>query len=142
MTKERRRATVLFLVFNLAILSLSFTYLILVNLYDGAVSDPTCRFQQVFSLYCPGCGGSRALRALMRLDLVSALRLHPPLVSALPLVVYAEVLLILGILRCDARYITRFKIWTLTVPVIFAVVFFFVRNALLLSGIDILGDIL
>lgn len=142
MTTERRRATALFLIFNVFLLSLVLVYLILVRIYDGAVSDPTCRFQQVFSLYCPGCGGSRALRALLRLDLVSAIRLHPPLVSALPLAVYAEVLLVLGILKHDARYITRFKIWTLTIPVIFAAVFFFVRNALLLSEIDILGDIL
>ena len=36
-----------------------------------------CLLHDRFFLYCPVCGGTRALMALLRLDLVSALALNP-----------------------------------------------------------------
>ncbi len=36
-----------------------------------------CLFQSIFGLPCPGCGMSRALFALLRLDIVSAFKFHP-----------------------------------------------------------------
>lgn len=36
-----------------------------------------CFFQSIFGLPCPGCGMSRALFSLIRLDIVSAFKFHP-----------------------------------------------------------------
>ena len=44
-----------------------------------------CVFLYLFGIPCPGCGMTRALRSLLRLDLVSAFRFHP-LVFAMPYV--------------------------------------------------------
>lgn len=36
-----------------------------------------CTFHQLSGLYCPGCGGTRAVRALLEGDLISCLIYHP-----------------------------------------------------------------
>ncbi len=36
-----------------------------------------CMFHAVTGLYCPGCGGTRAVLALLHGDLVRSLRYHP-----------------------------------------------------------------
>lgn len=38
---------------------------------------PPCPFHFITGFYCPGCGGTRAVRALLRGDLVRALYYHP-----------------------------------------------------------------
>lgn len=49
------------------------TVIVLLNLLFGTV----CPFRILFGLPCPGCGMTRALTALLRLDFSSAVRLHP-----------------------------------------------------------------
>lgn len=46
---------------------------------------PPCMFQQHFGIYCPGCGGSRAVKALLQGHILQSLYYHP-------LVLYAAVL--------------------------------------------------
>lgn len=38
---------------------------------------PPCAFHMLTGLYCPGCGGTRAVRALMHGRLLLSLRQHP-----------------------------------------------------------------
>jgi len=45
---------------------------------------PRCPFFEATGLLCPGCGGTRALAALLRGDIVGAWRLNALLVSLLP----------------------------------------------------------
>lgn len=51
---------------------------------------PGCPIYRLTGLYCPGCGGTRALRALAHGQVASSLRLHP---LALPGVVFSAVYL-------------------------------------------------
>lgn len=41
---------------------------------DGAGAGIPCTLHSLTGLYCPGCGASRALRALLHLDFYQALR--------------------------------------------------------------------
>ena len=53
-----------------------------------ALGEPTvsrCWVWEHWQLYCPGCGGTRALAALARGQLGRALRYHPPVVATLSL---------------------------------------------------------
>ena len=51
---------------------------------------PPCPIHQAFGILCPGCGGTRALLALLHGDLPAAWHLNPLLLSLTPLlVVYA-----------------------------------------------------
>lgn len=47
---------------------------------------PPCPFYWLTGLYCPGCGTTRALHALLHLDVAQALTMNPLLVLALPLI--------------------------------------------------------
>ncbi len=38
---------------------------------------PTCYFYRLTGYYCPGCGGTRALVALLQLHFLQSLRCHP-----------------------------------------------------------------
>ncbi|GAA3445844.1 DUF2752 domain-containing protein [Planomonospora venezuelensis] len=46
---------------------------------------PSCPFLVLTGLYCPGCGGLRAVHALAHGDPVTALGLNPLVVAAVPL---------------------------------------------------------
>lgn len=46
---------------------------------------PRCQFHALTGLQCPGCGGLRAVHALLHGHVASALRLNALLVAALPL---------------------------------------------------------
>lgn len=38
---------------------------------------PSCLFHETTGLLCPGCGAGRALQALLRADVIGALRMNP-----------------------------------------------------------------
>lgn len=46
---------------------------------------PPCPFLALTGWFCPGCGSTRALHALLHGDLVQALAMNPLLVIAMPL---------------------------------------------------------
>ena len=52
---------------------------------------PRCWFHEWTGLYCPGCGGTRALRALAHGQVADSLRLHP---LVLPAVAFTAVFLV------------------------------------------------
>ena len=54
-----------------------------VNIY------PPCPFHTLTGLHCPGCGTLRALHALLHGKVVTALRLNPLTVLAIPFLAYA-----------------------------------------------------
>ena len=47
---------------------------------------PPCPFYWLTGLYCPGCGCTRALHALLHGDIAQAWAMNPLLVSTLPLI--------------------------------------------------------
>ena len=52
----------------------------------------TCPFHEMTGFYCPGCGGQRALHALLHLEFRESLRLNPlVLLLCLPLAVYSYI---------------------------------------------------
>lgn len=47
-----------------------------------------CPFKQTFGIDCPGCGLQRSVLALLRGDLIASLKLYPPTLPILFLVVF------------------------------------------------------
>lgn len=41
------------------------------------VKAPSCMLYRVFGIYCPGCGGTRAIAALLRGEILRSLWYHP-----------------------------------------------------------------
>ena len=95
-----------------------------------------CAFANSAHLYCPGCGGSRALFALLRLDIVGSLAANPSLLSGIATLVYYEVAFFLS-----ARGRARVRAWPAIAYAAFILAFFVIRNLLLVfCGFDPLGD--
>lgn len=56
------------------------------NPFAAASVLPPCPFYWLTGLYCPGCGSTRALHALLHGDIAQAWAMNPLLVSTLPLI--------------------------------------------------------
>lgn len=106
-----------------------------------------CLFHFLTGFYCPGCGGTRAVRLLLRGDVAGSFQYHP-------FVLYACMALIVEALICGSclvrrqfmgekqlRYLPgmerRYRWWVLAGAVI-VIVNWIVKNVLLLAGIDLL----
>ena len=48
----------------------------------GVIPLEPCWFFTRWGVYCPGCGGTRAVLALLRLDFLRAAYYHPPMMAA------------------------------------------------------------
>lgn len=95
--------------------------LALLLLFDPNASNsifPPCLFHALSGLYCPGCGATRALHALLHGDIPRAWSMNPLLTVSLPAVVAltAHDLRLLPIAWDSAvRPIGNARLWALSV---------------------------
>ncbi len=101
-----------------------------------------CALHDVFHLYCPACGMTRALNALLHLQLGASLRANPLVLFYLLLFLYCEVRTV-SVYRKE--HLFRFHC-TSRLAILFPVTFFgfaVLRNLLLVCfGFDPTGDLL
>lgn len=101
-----------------------------------------CRVSSALHLYCPGCGGSRAVYALLRGRILEALRYYAPLPIAAVLLAAADLRMLLFLKGRATLPSRRFGYACLFILVGTIVLQCILRNALLLFEIDYVGDIL
>ncbi len=99
-----------------------------------------CVFKTSLPLYCPGCGGSRALVYLLKLDIVRSFVFYPPLIVSALILLYFDIVAFTSAVLGDPKILSKFKLNILILIPIFILVNFFIRNALLHLGIDYIGD--
>ena len=99
-----------------------------------------CIFKERFHLYCPGCGGSRSLLALLTFDPVRSFIYFPALPITVLILIDLYTRVTLSFVKNDEKYVRGFRLGLLIIIPIVLILNFFVRNALLISGIDLLGD--
>ena len=97
-----------------------------------------CSFYENMHLYCPGCGGTRALESLLHFDIISSLKYNAILLPGIILFVYYDLRSLLALWLCDDKYFLENKYIPVLAYVIFTVLHFIVRNALLVCGIDLM----
>lgn len=92
-----------------------------------------CMMLRVTGLYCPGCGGTRAVMALLRGDIIGSLMYHPA-------VLYGVVLFLVFFVSQTLMRLTKGKVkgvsmkpWQLYLLLAIIGVNFIVRNVLLLA---------
>lgn len=102
----------------------------------------SCSFKEQYGLYCPGCGGMRALDELLQFDFIESF-LYNPLVILL--IVYAIVVVVSFVMF----FISEDKLKQIKVILISSIsaliaigLVFVIRNYLFVyKGIDSLGDL-
>ena len=113
---------------------------------DVAFQEGPCGFSQTLHLYCPGCGGTRAVKYLLQFDPIRSFLANPiPLYTAI-LLLRIWVALLHNVICCkeDASEAKRWKLlyqWEMWGILVVVIGFFFLRNlALVLLKWDFLGD--
>lgn len=101
-----------------------------------------CVCARFFHLYCPGCGGTRALGALFRFDLLGALRLNALVPLGAALFLYYDVRAAVAIARREPLAVrVANAVWIGVL--IFLLLFTVGRNvALIACGYDPIGDLI
>ena len=69
------------------------------------IVDMPCMIYENFGIYCPGCGGRRAVKALFAGDVLTSIYYHP-------IVIYAVVVIVMVIGSRIMAYISKGKIKT------------------------------
>ena len=135
-TEPRRRAL---LGYNITLLVLSLGILLYYIAVRAMNLRLPCFFALITHLYCPGCGCTRALGALLRLDVAASLAYNPTALLVIGLIVYYEIAFLLAARGKTQRVSTAPLFVGCAVFVGYAVF----RNILLVRfGIDPLGDLL
>ena len=111
----------------LPIAAVGFVYLIRPLLYYAVTFFSGCPINKMFGIYCPGCGCTRSIFALLRLDIPLALRenITPLALITVSLSFYLEPLL--GCFGISYKSPVRHKaVWISLVA--FAVFYYVLRN--------------
>jgi hypothetical protein len=104
---------------------------------DGKAFE--CVFLKYVGIYCPGCGGSRSLNALLSFKFVRSFLLYPPiLITSLMLLIY-DIFLFFSIIRNDYSPMKRFGLkFVLIIPISIGITFI-LRTVLLFMGFDLIS---
>jgi hypothetical protein len=81
---------------------------------------PACVFHQLTGLYCPGCGMTRALHALVHFDLLRAIRMNAFFTLSLPIFALLILRLFHSLPTAMEKFVTPFTTpwpWVFLVPV-------------------------
>lgn len=109
----------------------------------GFLPSLPCGMVAIFHIYCPGCGGTRALFAFLHGEILESLRYNPAVVGGVFLILYYEITVGLTLLsKSGKRYYCKKPI-PVYLYIAMIVIFAIVRDVLLCTqGIDWLGDVM
>ena len=136
MSANTKKMLYTFLLFNfsLAVLVSTFVFLDKRDFFDRFI---ICLPSQVLGFYCPFCGCTRSFYSLLQGDIPSALRYNPVFPFFLVYFVLKELQALYAIIKNEP---SRFNLKGLKWFFILLLVYFVIRNALLILGVDITGD--
>ena len=112
---------------------------VLIAFLDLPIFDCVC--YRFFHLYCPLCGGTRAIFALLELDVIGALRYNSFIFYLAFAAIAYDVKVGVGAFhgRADAFAMPKWLIW---LTAVLFVLFFVGRNLMMIAwGIDPIGDL-
>lgn len=100
----------------------------------------SCPMHDLLRVYCPTCGATRAVTALLRFDLLTALRCHTALTVIVIGAVTSDICLLISILRKKEKLITPRPVVLWSALGLF-LGYFILRDVLLICfSVDITGD--
>ena len=107
--------------------------------FGGVLPKLPCAFYNATHMYCPGCGGSRALISMLNGRLIPSLVYNPAVLFGLVVIIYYEVGAIIAIIRNDGRYLFYKKLWPVYTYLVIVLLFTVLRDILYVGfGIDLI----
>ena len=123
---------------NIAVLLFVIGFVIYSKYFTGK-DGYVCSLYTATHLYCPGCGGTRALYALARMDIISAIRYNIAVPFGVFVYLYYNVRGFIAAIKNNNEYFAKQKYILCIVLAAVLVLNFIVKNMLLLIwGIDIM----
>lgn len=141
--KRRTKRVTIFILVNLAFAAAVIFIAVYKKFSAETGADPLgmCVMHDFLHLYCPGCGGTRAVMLLVRGDVIGAMLSNPIVPCYAALYIFLAVYAAVAILRDRDRIIY----WNTALTWIIAmlpIAVFIVRNVLLVVwGVDTIGDL-
>ena len=108
----------------------------------GAFQNAVCLSVRLFRLYCPACGGTRALLALLKGDILASIGYNPAILTGVLCGGYLCVCYLLAILTGNMKFAKAAKPRILLLFPLVMVLQCIIRNLCLFLGMDFLGMIL
>lgn len=101
-----------------------------------------CAFKNTFHLYCPGCGGTRAVDALLHLRILSSFFYHPLVIYVVICFCFFHIKIGLQLKKQNGDADIFINTACIFGALILVLTFFVVRNLLLVyGGIDYIGEL-
>ena len=141
MDKRRFRRT--FCLVHGVALAAVLLFLVAALIWERFVPSGSCFFLRAAHLYCPGCGGTRAVRALVQGKLWQAFLCYPPIAVFLGVAIWGEICAALAYKKQNTAYLSAFLRGRWLLLVVAAILLWFVlHNVLFLAfGYDYLGNL-
>ena len=96
---------------------------------EGAGSGISCPIHALTGLYCPGCGASRAIRSLLHLDFLQALRYNAFITVASPFIgLYVAALAVSYVRLGEDRVSRKIPITPIVIFASLAILYGVLRN--------------
>ncbi len=119
------------------------TFLYMVIQRVGIIPEIPCVLHDLLHIYCPGCGGTRALFALLQGKVLESLWCNPAILLGVLLVLHYEIGVAVTLFKKNGK---RYYCKSLVLPIMYLIVvllFAIVRNYVLIEyGFDMLQDFL
>ena len=134
----RKKAAIIFVLANAVIILVSVLYVLFFYSEEALI---TCRFKETLYMYCPGCGGTRAVYYLLTGNFVRSFLSNPAVLVCALVIAYADVLAVIALIKRERRIFDRFSPKLFFIVLAVLIVNFALRNLLLYEfSIDLLGD--
>ncbi len=98
-----------------------------------------CPFHQVTGYYCPGCGGTRSVIALLRGHIIQSFIYHPIVLYVVILTIYALCIKLLDIIKAKDTPRFVFHPKYVYIALFILLINFLIKNTTLYFGLDLLN---
>lgn len=115
--------------------------LVIVLQRRGVLPGVPCAVHDIFHIYCPGCGGTRAFFELLHGRILRSLYYNPAVFLGALLILYYEIGALITLFRKDGKCYYDQKAVPVYGYMLILIIYTVVRDYLLVGmGIDMIGD--
>lgn len=117
------------------------TFFLMILQRLDVIPNMPCAVHDLLHVYCPGCGGTRAIFALLQGQILTSLYYNPAIVLGVLLALYYEIGVFMTLVKKNGKPYFCTNLTFVVIYLLIVGIFAIVRNYLLIAqGIDMLED--